>query len=392
MIIDRRQVKIRDLIDGYEEKGQDGIEGVVAYEGRLNVRPPYQREYIYPPKDRDEVIRTVMKGFPVNVMYWSKIDDNHYELMDGQQRTISICRYAAESERTFAVDSRYFFNLEPDEAAAFNDYVLDIYVCDGAPSEVLAWFRIINIAGVELSAQELRNTAYTGPWLSDAKRYFSKPNCVAQGMASDYMSGRPIRQEYLETAIEWIAARDGLESIEDYMALHQNDENASQIWLYFRRVIEWVQAIFTEKRKEMKSVEWGLLYNAYKETELDPEALEKRIKMLMADDDVTAKKGVYPYVLTGEEKHLSIRTFTDSQNAPHMKGRTGIVQSADSISGMTKWRQTTLSRGARAVRRFPKIARCSVKIVTAAKAMFDAPLDYRLPRNTNNLIQRCFRY
>jgi len=324
MNIERKQVAVKDLIAGYEEKGENGIEGVVTFGGKLDVRPAYQREYIYSGKDRDEVIRSVMKGFPVNVMYWSKINDDHYELMDGQQRTISICRYAAESERTFAVDYRYFFNLEKDEQDAINNYVLDIYVCNGTPSEVLAWFKVINIAGVRLSDQELRNTAYTGTWLSDAKMHFSKPNCAAQNMASAYMSGSPIRQEYLETAIQWIAARDGFDTIEDYMALHQNDENANQIWIYFRRVIEWVEAIFPNKRKEMKGVEWGYLYNEHKEDTLDPDALESRITALMRDDEITNKKGIYTYVLTGEEKHLSIRTFTENQKREAYERQGGI--------------------------------------------------------------------
>lgn len=265
-----------------------------------------------------------MKGFPVNVMYWSKVNDHHYELMDGQQRTISICRYAAERERTFAVDYRYFFNLEADEQKAITDYVLDIYVCDGTPSEVLEWFRVINIAGMKLSDQELRNTAYTGSWLADAKIHFSKPNCAAYNMGKDYINGSPIRQEYLETAIKWIATRDGLGSIEDYMALHQNDENASQLRIYFRRIIEWVQTIFIEKRKEMRGVEWGFLYNDFKETELDPHKLEQEIRTLMMDDDVTNKKGIYPYVLTCEEKHLSIRAFTDSQKRAAYERQKGI--------------------------------------------------------------------
>lgn len=324
MKIDRIQVTVKELIDGYEEKGADGIEGVVAYGGRLDVRPPYQREYIYGTKDRDEVIRSIMKGFPINVMYWAKTEEGRYALMDGQQRTISICRYAAESERTFAVNNRYFFNLEEDEQRALEDYTLDVYVCDGTPSEVLSWFRVINIAGMRLSEQELRNTAYTGPWLADAKRHFSKPNCAAYHMAKDYMSGSPIRQEYLETAIEWIADRDGCKLIEDYMGLHQNDDNANQLWLYFRRVIEWVQAIFPVKRKEMKGIEWGLLYNAYKDAVLDPDALENRIKALLIDDDVTNNKGVYAYVLTGEEKHLSIRAFTEGQKRAAYERQGGI--------------------------------------------------------------------
>lgn len=332
MDIDRIQVTVRELIDGYEERGTDGIEGVVAYGGKLDVRPAYQREFIYPDKDRDEVIRSVKKGFPINVMYWAKTGDGRFELMDGQQRTISICRYAAAKdeenresyEQCFSVDNLYFFNLQADQKQKILDYVLDIYVCDGTPSEVLDWFRIINIAGKVLTEQELRNTSYTGPWLSDAKLHFSKPNCTAYRMAKDYMSGSPIRQEYLETAIEWIAARDSLPSIEAYMALHQQDENANQIWIYFKRVIEWVQTIFPAKRKEMKGLEWGPLYNQFKDAPLDPDKLEMEIKALMIDDDVTNKKGIYSYVLTRDERHLNIRAFTEKQKREAYERQNGI--------------------------------------------------------------------
>ena len=332
MNIDRIQVTVRELIDGYEERGTDGIEGVVAYGGKLDVRPAYQREFIYPDKDRDEVIRSVKKGFPINVMYWAKAGDGRFELMDGQQRTISICRYAAAKdednrasyEQCFSVDNLYFFNLQADQKQKILDYVLDIYVCDGTPSEVLDWFRIINIAGKVLTEQELRNTSYTGPWLSDAKLHFSKPNCTAYRMAKDYMSGSPIRQEYLETAIEWIAARDGLPSIEAYMALHQQDENANQIWIYFKRVIEWVQTIFPAKRKEMKGLDWGLLYNQFTDAPLDPDKLETEIKALMIDDDVTNKKGIYSYVLTCDERHLNIRAFTEKQKREAYERQNGI--------------------------------------------------------------------
>ena len=324
MNIDRIQLKVSDLIDGYEERGTDGIEGIVAYGGKLDVRPPYQREYVYAPKERDEVIRTIKKGFPLNIMYWYKTESGNYELMDGQQRTISICRYAAESERTFAVDEKYYFNLESDIQQTINDYPLDIYICNGSPSEVHEWFKIINIAGKPLTPQELRNTAYTGSWLSDAKLHFSKPTCAAYNMAKGYMTGSPIRQEYLETAISWIAARDGLPSIEAYMALHQHDENANQIWIYFKRVIEWVQTIFPVYRNKMKGIDWGLLYNTYKDAELDPDALEAEVKALMSDDDVTNQAGIYSYVLTGNEKYLSIRAFSDTMKRQAYERQNGI--------------------------------------------------------------------
>lgn len=324
MKIDRIQISIKELCEGYEEKGLDGIAGIVAYGGKLDVRPPYQREYVYAPKERDEVIRTVKKNFPLNIMYWAKCEDGHYELMDGQQRTISICRYAAESERTFAVDEKYYFNLEKDIQKQIDDYKLDIYICVGTPSEVHEWFKVINIAGKPLTAQELRNTAYTGTWLSDAKLHFSKPTCAAYNMAKDYVSGSPIRQEILETAIEWISNRDGLNTIEEYMALHQHDENANQMWIYFKRVMEWVETIFPYKRKEMKGIEWGNLYNRYKDVELDPAKLEKQIKVLMMDDDVTNKKGIYTYVLSGEERFLNIRAFSDNQKREAYERQNGI--------------------------------------------------------------------
>lgn len=324
MKIERIQISVKDLVKDYEEKGTDGIEGITAYGGLLDVRPPYQREYVYAPKERDEVIRTIKKGFPLNTMYWAKTDDGHYELMDGQQRTISICRYAAESERTFAVDEKYFFNLENDLQKQIYDYILDIYVCDGTPSEVHEWFKVINIAGKPLTDQELRNTAYTGTWLSDAKLHFSKPTCAAYNMAKDYVTGSPIRQEYLETVIRWIARRDKLDSIEAYMALHQHDDNANQIWIYFKRVIEWAETIFPVYRREMKGVEWGLLYNDFKDKDLDPDKLEAEVSRLMADDDVGNKKGIYTYVLNGDERSLNIRAFTDTQKRAAYEQQQGI--------------------------------------------------------------------
>ena len=314
------KIKVRDLAQGYQDKGLDGV---VAYGGKLDVRPPYQREYIYQDKQRDEVIRSVMKGFPLNVMYWSKAGDR-YELMDGQQRTISLCRYVAENEQTFSVDFKYAFNLQEDERARILDYPLDIYVCDGTPSEILAWFRVINIAGLKLTEQELRNTSYTGTWLSDAKMHFSKPTSAAYNMAKDYMAGSPIRQDYLETAISWIADRDNLATVEDYMAIHQNDPNANELWLYFQKAIQWVEATFPKKRSEMKGVEWGVLYNKYKDGLYDTAKLEDEIRDLMIDDDVTRKKGIYTYVLARDEKYLSIRQFTEAhrrQAYERQKGR-----------------------------------------------------------------------
>lgn len=203
MQIDERKVTVGEVCDGYFN---DAEEGVVGYNERLDIRPKYQREFVYKDKQRDEVIRTVMKGLPLNVIYWCKTGEDSYEVLDGQQRTISLCEYV---DGSFSVDDKYFYNLPEDQKRKILDYQLFVYVCDGTDSEKLDWFRIINIAGEQLTDQELRNAVYAGSWTSDAKRYFSKTGCAASTLAGDYLKGASIRQEYLETAISWAAAADG---------------------------------------------------------------------------------------------------------------------------------------------------------------------------------------
>ena len=312
MHIEERKVTVREVTEGYFN---DAEEGVVGYDDQLDIRPKYQREFVYKDKQRDEVIRTVMKGLPLNVMYWvdrgEQYEDDpnepRYEVLDGQQRTISLCEYV---DVQFSVDGRYFNNLPSDIQEKILDYELFVYVCEGTDSEKLEWFRIINIAGEQLTDQELRNAVYAGPWVSDAKRYFSKTKGPASGIgADDYLKGTAIRQEYLECAIKWAAAAEG-KSIEGYMAEHQHDPSAVTLWNYFCSVIEWVKAVFQKKRKEMKGLPWGLFYNEHHERrDLDPKALEERVSELMADEDVQKKSGVYEYLLTGNEKALSIRAF-----------------------------------------------------------------------------------
>lgn len=311
MKIEEQKITVREVAEGYLN---DAEEGVVGYNEQLDIRPKYQREFVYKDKQRDEVIRTVMKGLPLNVMYWvdrgeqyeDDPDEPRYEVMDGQQRTISLCEYV---DGSFSVDDKYFYNLPSDQQKRILDYELFVYVCEGTDSEKLEWFRIINIAGEQLTDQELRNAVYAGTWVSDAKRYFSKTGCPAGNIGEDYLKGSSIRQEYLETAISWIADAEGV-SIEEYMAKHQNDTSAIQLWNYFRSVIDWAQAVFPKKRKEMKGLPWGLFYNEHgHRTDLDPNELEKRIQELLQDEEVTKASGIYEYLLTGDEKCLSLRKF-----------------------------------------------------------------------------------
>ncbi len=308
MKIQLTKIKIRELVDGYRNDAEDGVYG---YHGQLEIRPKYQREFIYDDKQQKAVIETIHKGFPLNVMYWVKTAPDHYELLDGQQRTMSICSfYQGSLWVIWNGDLVGFNNLTDDQKNLFLDYELTVYVCEGSESQKLEWFKTINIAGEKLTDQEIRNAVYSGPWVSDLKKKFSKTNCVAVLLGKEYMNGSSIRQEYLETVLDWRS--DG--KIEQYMAQHQRDANADMEWMYFQTVIAWVKALFITYRREMKGLPWGTWYNKYKDVVADnpafgPSRLEARIAELIEDDDVTNQKGIYAYLLTGEEKHLSIRAF-----------------------------------------------------------------------------------
>ena len=302
MDITLKNITIKELAANYRDNQEDGV---VGYGGKLNIRPPYQREFVYSDRQREAVIDTVTRAFPLNTMYWAATPEG-FEIIDGQQRTISVCQYV---DGVFSYQGRYFHNLQADEKQAILEYPLTVYQCQGTDSEKLDWFRTINIAGEKLTEQELRNAVFAGAWTADAKRYFSKTQCAAWQLADKYMTGSPIRQDYLETAIAWINAGD----IEGYMARHQHDSNANPLWLYFQSVINWVKASFPKYRKEMKSVAWGELYNAFKDAQIDPQKTENQIAALMEDDDVSNKKGIYSYVLDRKEKHLNIRAFSDKQ-------------------------------------------------------------------------------
>lgn len=314
MKIELHEITVREVSKNYVDNAE---EGVVGYNGKLNIRPKYQREFVYDDKKRDAVIDTIFKDFPLNVMYWVKNEDGTFEVLDGQQRTISFCQYVKSD---FSVDNRAFHNLTNTEQEKLLNYKLMVYFCEGNDKEKLDWFKIINIAGEKLTEQELRNAVYTGTWLTNAKSIFSKSNCAAYLLSKDYVNGSPIRQEILETALSWISKGE----IEKYMSVHQQDPNANELWTYYRNIIEWVKLTFTTYRKEMKGIDWGSLYDKFKDKMLDAKKLEKEIQTLMMDDEVTAKKGIYPYVLTRNEKYLNIRAFSESQKREAYEKQKGI--------------------------------------------------------------------
>jgi len=315
MQITETKIKVSELCRGYKD---DGDGGVFGYDGKLTIRPAFQREFVYKDKQRDAVIETVRQNFPLNVMYWSKVSDSEFEVLDGQQRTISLCQYLnSDFPVKINGNDRFFHNLTDTEKQQIRDYDLTIYICEGSEEEKLAWFKVINIAGETLTNQELLNATYAGTWLADAKNYFSKRNCVAGQMADGFIKGNPIRQDYLEKVLSWIADRDGLESGGKYMAIHQHDADANDLWLYFQEVISWAKRMFPSMSKKLTEVqEWGLLYNKYGRKTYNVSEMYALIDKLLLDEDVTKQTGIIPYVLSSrtkhDEKYLSIRAFPEA--------------------------------------------------------------------------------
>lgn len=323
MRIELKSIKVRDLVNGYTN---DPDKGIIGYGGRLDIRPPYQREFRYDEKQKRAVVSTIMKGFPLNIMYWSVVGDDTFEMIDGQQRTLSICDFynndfnITDSNRGIL----YFSNLTENEKETFLNYELTVYFCVGTDKEKLDWFRVINIAGERLLDQELRNAIYVGPFVCDARRYFSRNGCPAYKMGGDYMSGKLEEQAYLETVLKWAARKDGIDRIDEYMALHQFDLNANRLWAYYTQIITWIKYTFTRYRKEMKGLDWGAMYDEFCNNIYDTDKLEKQIHDLMEDDEIMKKSGIYRYVLSGDLRDLSFRAFDKKQKREAYERQKGI--------------------------------------------------------------------
>ena len=314
MTIEKKEVTVREIYEGYINNDELGVRG---YGGLLDIRPPYQREFIYNEKEQQAVITTVLHGYPLNIMYWVKRSDDAecpYEVMDGQQRTISICEYVAGH---FSYGFKNFHNQPADIREKILNYKLDIYVCQGEASEKLDWFQTINIAGKVLNDQEINNAIYAGPFVTDAKRHFSKSNCGAYRLGKDLVNGTPIRQDYLKKALEWMAEHEtrlgNTQTLLGYMGDHQHDPNANNLWSYFQNVLNWAITNFDLKRfkKIMKGLDWAWLYDKYGSETLDTVALAKRISELMRDGEIQKPAGIIPFVLTGDERYLDLRAFPE---------------------------------------------------------------------------------
>ena len=317
------KVTIKDLTEGFEDNGDDGV---IGFNGKLDIRPPYQREFIYGEVERKAVIDTILKGFPLNVMYWADRDDGNYEIIDGQQRTISICQFV---KNIFSYDGKLFRSFRDRQKEILN-YPLSVYICSGNNEQKLEWFEVINIYGKQINAQERRNAVYHGPWVTDAKKFFSKPGCVAYRLGKEYFpnSKSPIRQDYFETVLKWASEdiNNSKDKIRDFMSINQDNTDASSLKKYFKDVIDWIEKTFINKRDKMKAVPWGSLYNKFKNHKFDPKKLENEIEKLFLDDDVDDKAGIYTYVLSREEKFLNLRAFSDQIKQKAYEKQKGICR------------------------------------------------------------------
>jgi len=354
MKIELHKITVREVAEGYEENSNGRI---VGYGGKLNIRPEFQREFIYKEKQRNEVIRTLIKNFPLNIMYWVKNSDGTFEMLDGQQRTISFCKYV---NGEFSIlekngrleDRRTFHNLSKAEQKNILDYELSIYICEGDDKEKLDWFEVINIAGVELTQQELRNAIFSCDWTTEAKRYFSKNNCPAQIKYGKFLSGQRIRQDFFETALKWICDAKNLHDVADYMNIQKANvtKTAEELWNYFEKVFAWVEKIFPKYRKEMKGLAWGIFYNKYGEK--FNESFEEKVSELMKNLEIQKKAGIYEYLLSGEEKHLNLRTFDDyikSTIYEQQGGKCAICGKSFEISEMHADHKKAWSKGGKTV-------------------------------------------
>ena len=345
MEIIKTNITVRKLCEDYTNDTETNIEnGVYAYGGKLCVRPAFQRSFVYDKKQENAVIDTALKGFPLNIMYWADNGNGTYDCLDGQQRTISLANFV-DGATSFnapwlSEDPKKRFNIStiqrinPELYEKFMNYPLEIYICKGDQAERMEWFKTINIAGEKLYPQELRNINYVGKWLADAKHYFSRANeggspCPAERIGSKYTNKNANRQEILEQVISWYIDSKEDADICNFMEAHMNDNDASELWNYFNSVISWIEEIFPGTYdKSMKTINWGHLYNHYKDEKFDPDELQTKFEELQdyqasKELDVSMAK-IVEYCITRDENLLKARAFSNGQRTALYNRQKGI--------------------------------------------------------------------
>ncbi len=323
---------VDEIVRGFIYNDFEG-KGLFGLSGKLIIQPEYQRNYIYADGKRDVAcIESILKGYPLGLIYFNKISDDSFEILDGQQRITSIGRFVTGK---FAVldfngNRNYFSGLSIDQQEKILNYELLVYECEGSESEIKEWFKTINISGVPLNEQELRNAIYSGPFVSEAKKEFSNSGNANQQKWQSYIKGVVNRQEILQEALNWVSKGE----IDNYMSKHRNDTNINELKTYFNTVIDWVSSVFTSVESEMRGLEWGRLYETYHNISYNPTEVEKKISKLYADSDVTKKSGIFEYVLSGEKtefiKLLSIRAFSETDRKSKYREQTNEAEKSNS--------------------------------------------------------------
>lgn len=304
---------VREICEGFVYNELEG-KGLFGLSGQLTIQPEYQRSYIYADGKRDvAVIDSLLKGYPLGLLYFTKLQDGSLEVLDGQQRITSFGRFVTGK---FAIkDDRdleqFFIGLSEDKQNQILDATMLVYECEGTESEIKEWFQTINIAGVALTPQELLNAVYSGPFVTLGKAEFSNTGNANVQKWSAYVAGRVNRQEFWERALEWVSG--GKENIGGYMSKHRNDKNINEVKSYFTSVIDWVSAVFIDVESEMSGLEWGRLYETYHSKSYNPKKISERVRELYADGFVKNRKGIWEYVLGGEQNPslLDVRVFDD---------------------------------------------------------------------------------
>ena len=303
---------VGDICKGFIYDKNEG-KGLFGLDGKLIIQPEYQRNYIYGDGKKDvAVVDSLLKGYPLGLIYFVLNSDGMYEVLDGQQRITSFARFVNQSW-PFAVErngkQRYFNSLDPDEKKKLVETELNIYVCEGEPSEIQEWFETINIAGVPLVKQELLNASYHGPFVTKARALFSNTGNSNMNRWQTYIKGDPKRQAILETALDWVSDGD----IEDYMAKHRYDTSIDELKNHFDTVIDWIDSIFEYTGSEVCGLEWGRLYREYHTKAYSKDYVTKRVDELLTDTQITNKRGIFEYILGGEQDTtlLNVRVFDE---------------------------------------------------------------------------------
>jgi len=310
----KSDITVKQICNGFVYNELEG-KGLFGLSGRLTIQPEYQRNYIYAldgGKRESAVIESILKGYPIGLIYFNKVSEDKFEVLDGQQRITSLGRFITDK---FAIKDengmeQYFSGMAEDKKNKVLETMLLIYECEGSESQIKEWFKTINIAGVPLNNQELLNAVYSGPFVTLAKTEFSNSQNANIQKWSAYVSGSANRQEFLECALNWVSKSN----ISDYMSLHRNDNNIDELKQYFNNVIEWVSKTFTDVENEMRGLEWGRLYEKYHNTTYNPIQVSDEVRKLYSDPYVKNRKGVFEYILGGsvDSKLLDIRIFDDA--------------------------------------------------------------------------------